>query len=510
MRKPPPPPSYLDRAIRFVSPGWALKRQADRLRLEALTAYRAASAGRLRAGWSMGQTSPITESWSLQRLREFSRDLNRNDPVASGATDTLTVNIVGRGLRPQSRLRAEFLGLSPEKGRELQRQAENIWQAWTPRADAGNRLSFDELQFLALRKIVEDGEVLALPVVVDDSWRSISRAVELLEADRLTGQGCTTEIGRETGIDLGPRGEPRFYNLLKADPTKRWPGTPATERVPAWDKQGRPRVLHIFRSLRPGQMRGVPLFAPVISYFQDLADYLEAEVVAAKVAACLSIFITRTDPYLGAQAAATSTDAVSNKPIQDLEPWSVNYLGLGESVNQLDFKRGGETFQGFLEGVLRIIGAALSLPYELLLKDFSKTNYSSARAALLEGRRMFTAWRSWFAPKFCQVFWELVLEEAFLRGLFDAPGFYDQQAEYVRCDWIGGAWGWVDPVKEVAASKLATDYGFSTLAEECAAQGRDWEEVLEQKRREQDKIQELELIMPLAPQVTLVDQGGGK
>ena len=87
--------------------------------------------------------------------------------------------------------------------------------------------------------------------------------------------------------------------------------------------------------------------------------------------------------------------------------------------------------------------------------------------------------------------WELVLEEAFLRGLFDAPDFYARRSEYCRAAWIGGGWGWVDPVKEVQSSQMAVNSGLSTLAEECAGQGRDWEEILEQIKREQDRAAEL-------------------
>jgi lambda family phage portal protein len=149
-----------------------------------------------------------------------------------------------------------------------------------------------------------------------------------------------------------------------------------------------------------------------------------------------------------------------------------------------------------LTGLLRLIGAALNLPYELLLKDFSKTNYSSARAALLEGRRMFMTWRNWFSRRFLQPIYELVLEEAYARGLFEVSDWERNKAEYCRCIWIGGGWGWIDPTKEVEASKMALDWGLSTLAEEAAAQGRNWEETLEQRAREEQKIQELGLIIP--------------
>jgi lambda family phage portal protein len=460
--------------------------------------YRGAEAGRLRGDWNLGATNTTPDTWELTTLRNRSRDLNRNDPVASGATDTLGHNIVGRGLRPQARLRAEYLGISEDQARELQRQAEFIWQAWVPMADSGNRLDFNELQFLALRKIVEDGEVLALPIMAPEPWRPIKRAIELLEADRLCPGMTQSAAGNVTGVEVGSRGEPLAYWISPVDQQSGAYNLASPQRIEARDRQGRPRVLHIFRTTRPGQLRGVPFFAPALTYFKDLADYLEAEVVAARVAACLAVFIIKADPYQAMAGAATGVEQITNARVQGIEPGMIPYLNVGEDIKIVDPKRGGETFNGFVEGVLRLIGASLGLPYELLIKDFSKTNYSSARAALLEGRRMFINWRSWFAAKFCQPIWDLVLEEAFLRGQFDAPKFYENRLEYTRAQWIGGGWGWVDPVKEVQASKLAIDYGLSTQAEEVAGQGGDWEEVYEQLKREQDKAAELGLTFPMS------------
>jgi len=484
--------SWLDKAISYVSPKTGLSRLAARARIEMAANYRGSESSRLRSDWVLGVDSTTPGGWELSRLRERARDLNRNDPLSSGATDTLGHNIVGKGLKPQSRLRAEYLPVDEEKARSLQRQAELIWNTWAPLADSGNRLDFDEIQFVALRKIIEDGETIALPVMVkNEPWRTIRRAVELVESERLARSDVFGML--DTGIELGNRGEPKTYHIRKADHQNKNQGKSVA--IPARDKAGRPNILHVFRTLRPGQQRGIPLFAPVLTYFKDLADYLEAEVVAARVAACLAVFITKQDPMNLATAMQTDTETSSGDRIAGIEPGLVGYLNTGESINVVDPKRPGDSFQPFLEGLLRIIGASLGLPYELLLKDFSKTNYSSARAALLEGRRMFTTWRGWFARRFCQPIWDLVLEEAYLRGLFDAPDFYKYRSEYTRALWIGGGWGWVDPTKEVEASSNAVAYGLSTLAEEAAGQGRDWEEILEQRKREQDKAAELGVVL---------------
>ena len=79
------------------------------------------------------------------------------------------------------------------------------------------------------------------------------------------------------------------------------------------------------------------------------------------------------------------------------------------------------------------------------------------------------------------------------KGLVDAPDFYENRYAYTRCKWIGPGRGWVDPVKEAQACQIRMDIGLSTLEAECAGQGLDWEEVLEQRAREKAKLTELGL-----------------
>lgn len=144
------------------------------------------------------------------------------------------------------------------------------------------------------------------------------------------------------------------------------------------------------------------------------------------------------------------------------------------------------------------MGAGVNLPYELLMKDWSKTNYSSARAALLEAWRFFQGRRYWLTTYWASPVYSLWLEEAVNRKLIDAPGFYEDKASYCRAKWIGAGRGWIDPVKEAQAAQLRMQTLISTLEDECAEQGKDWEEVLEQIAREQERMKELGVQMPAA------------
>jgi capsid protein len=138
--------------------------------------------------------------------------------------------------------------------------------------------------------------------------------------------------------------------------------------------------------------------------------------------------------------------------------------------------------------MLRSIGAGLNMPYELVFRDFSKTNYSSARAALLEAWRYFSSVRQFLIDHWCLAIYDLWFEEAVNRGLIPdctPDDYYANQVAWTRCKWIFAGRGWVDPFKEARAADQRLKSKISTLADECGEQGRDWRDQIEQDAREQ-------------------------
>jgi lambda family phage portal protein len=188
----------------------------------------------------------------------------------------------------------------------------------------------------------------------------------------------------------------------------------------------------------------------------------------------------------------------------------IKHLMPGETITSFNPQRPSATFEPFVDRILKAISAALGLPYELVAKDFSKTNYSSARAALLEARRYFKVRQEWLSQKLCQPVWEMLLEEAYLNGELDAADFYQEgrpKPAWLRARWIAPGWSWVDPLKEVKASREAVAGNISSLADEVASQGKDWEEILEQRAREEQKRKELGLPETTADSKTPKDKG---
>jgi lambda family phage portal protein len=218
---------------------------------------------------------------------------------------------------------------------------------------------------------------------------------------------------------------------------------------------------------------------------------MEAELVAARIAACFSIFIKSESAY--DKAYGRKSDTENDKFIEELEPGMIEYLNPGEDISSFNPNRPGQQFDTFVEKTLRFIGAGLNIPYEIVLKDFSKTNFSSARAAILEAQKFFRSQQKFIAQRLCYPCWLWLADERFLRGEIAVADYFERRLDYTKVKWIPPGWGYVDPEKEIAASKEAIDNNVSTLAEECAAHGRDWEEVLKQRAREEELRRKLGL-----------------
>ena len=134
----------IDNVISFFSPKAGFKRRMYREAInvsQKFGAYKGASRDRLRSSWLPGGGSADQDLLpELADIRERSRDLNRNDAHAAGITSTMTTNVIGTGIRPQSRADKEDLGINEELANDFQKKAERVWKRWLPYADAGERM----------------------------------------------------------------------------------------------------------------------------------------------------------------------------------------------------------------------------------------------------------------------------------------------------------------------------------------------------------------------------------
>jgi len=428
----------------------------------------------------------------LPTLRARTRDLERSDPHAAAVIDAWVNQVIGTGLWPQSRIDHEVIGISAEQARTFEKSAERLYKRWARAADVSRRLTAPEVQALIFRQIVVNGDVFVLPRFTPRARMVSQLAVETIEADRVTTPARKQgDLSIREGVRVGADGVPRAYFIKKTHPGEVMnPQIDDFVEVAPATSSGRPQVIHLYQMRRPGQTRGIPFLSPALSYFKDLQQYFRAELVAAKVSACIAILVEMESP-LGEIQASTRQDG--EERLRTMYPGMIEYLRAGEKVSGFNPQRPNTAFDSFVMRILRAAGASNGIPYEIVSQDFSQTTYTSGRMALTEVRRLFRSWQRWLADHFCTPFWELLIEEAVLAGELDAPDFEEFRDEYLRAFWVGQGWSWVDPQKEVTATADAIAANLSTLQDELSARGIDWEEGLEQRAREMDLIEKLGL-----------------
>jgi lambda family phage portal protein len=456
------------------------------------------------SNWSPRRLTWIEEGRQRERIVERANDIAANNAHGASLIDSITINTVGTGLWPQSKPNWKRLGITEAQAQEIAETMEWEFDQWSREADASApsaetaTCNFYGLQFQNIWSMLVNGEFINLPLMLDDPSRRYSLALQTVDPVRLrTPMALLGAKDVRDGIRLGKNGQPTGYLMADPEDGKLYTSLDLRNFREIRPRAGhRPTVIHRFHKKTPEQVRGNSILAPAMKFFRDINDYLDFELVGSIIAASFPVFIEKspnTDPESEYTEDPTGADQTR---YQEVSP-GVMYGNAGEKPNILANPRPAGSFGIFVETILRAVGAAAGMPYEIIAKDFSKTNYSSARAALEEAWRVFGMYQDWLVNYFCQVIWEMVWEEAWLRGRIKlpagSPDFYSAKAEWTAATWIVPERTNLDPVKEIVAAVMAKNNNMGTDADFAAKRGKDWEAVYEQRAREIKKAKELEL-----------------
>ena len=465
-------------------------------------------------------------------LRQRSRMLYMSSPVATAAINTNRTKIVGIGLTLKSTLDYELLGMTSDAAKGWQRRTEAEFRMWCKRenCDALGLNSFLGLQQLALKSWLSSGDVFVLikrrkPTPLNP----YSLRLHLIEADRVSTPakyrsgvlGGSTVNGKipdgedgaghmiYDGVEVDEYGCVVAYHICNGYP-REYSGTDLKwTRVLAYgEKTGLPNVLHIMEAERPDQYRGVPYLSQVIEPLLQLRRYTESELMAALVQSFFTAWITtETNPMEipinevgvgdvtpgdGVDVDGGPTDNYSDSENEyEMGPGTVTHLEPGESIEFGHPNIPTAGFETFVKTMVRLVGASLELPYDVLIKEFN-SSYSASRAALQEAWEAFRMKRGWLVDDFCQPVYELFLAEAVALRRIRATGYFDDpllRMSWAEARWIGPVQGSLDPLKEAKADIMLIDRGIKTHEQVTRERGGgDWEENVEQLRRENELL----------------------
>lgn len=479
-------------------------------------------------------------NWNRDRMVARARDLYRNEGWARGAIGRILDSTIGAEYRlvakPDWRWLAARYGKAFDAAwaREFRQAVEASWRFYANDVvgrynDHERELTVSQQFRLALGHKLVDGESLLLgywhPERVGYGGAQYATAYQIVDPDRLGNPYMLVDNKYlRGGRELDDDGVVTAYHLREAEPYDWYNAVESVtwRRIEREDEDGFLRVVYDRDMDRAGQHRGLSIFVPVLGPLKMLARYYGVEMQAATVASVLGLAVTSPydqeevrqaidGPRIGPDSVPPGWDFYNDYLGQRRSLFGydkgllmngvrIPVLGMGEKIEGVSAARPHSNFTPFTHEMLRRFAAVLGLSAEQVTQDYSEASWSSARAGIVEAEKSFVRRLGDFNANTATPVYANWLAEPYDRGELPlpngAPLYLEARAALSRCRWLGAARGWVDPVAERQGAVLGLDAAFSTLEEECAQQGMDFEENIEQRAYEQELFERHNLPPP--------------
>ena len=242
--------------------------------------------------WIPRQLDTSQAAYERESIGERAIDLVNNDPSASGVVDAFSNTVVGPGLLPHPVLDADILGIEKDAATAIENRQKWVFKRWSPMADAGRRMSFAGIAFLASRQLIQFGEFFFALPMISDPLRPYMLSIQSIHPLRVkTPIDLLNNANIKDGVEIDENGAPIAYWIKKATAGS-WSHDMSSNFNRIAARIGhRERILHCFITKDPEQIRGISVFSPAMKMFKDLSDYLDAELVSNIVTAAFSLFI---------------------------------------------------------------------------------------------------------------------------------------------------------------------------------------------------------------------------
>lgn len=414
------------------------------------------------------------------KLRNRARyEALESNSYAKGIVLTLANDTIGTGPRLQM--------LTPNP--EVNRRIETEFCKWAKRIRLG-----EKLRTMRLAKAV-DGEAFAL-LTSNPRIGEIQLDLLLVEADQI----CTPNLAFQDEYAIDGIRFDRFWNPIEYHMLKNHPGSdrPFASGFYDYDRIPASGMLHWYRADRPGQHRGIPEITPALNLFAQLRRFTLATIAAAETAASF--------------AAVLQSDSVPDEgpePIDALDAIELEYrmattLPQGWKLGQIRAEHPTTTYEMFKNQILNEIARCVNMPFNIAAGNSARYNYASGR---LDHQTYFRAQR--IEQNHCEAIcldtlFDQWIDEAALAGVLPDAALI----ESLDHQWFWDGQEHVDPQKEANAQAVRLANLTTSLSEEYARRGQDWETSLRQIAKERELMQELG-IAPAAP-VDTPDEAGSE
>jgi lambda family phage portal protein len=404
-------------------------------------------------------------------MRDRARNLDRNNSLASAVLDRAVENVVGTGIAIRPSTDSE----------EFNKEAGEKWQEWQQKCDLRRMHDFASIQQMTYRALKRDGDVGCI-LAVEQTPEG-----EVPKLQPMEGEYIETPAGKYgpamiDGVELNSAGAPVRFWLRQFNAEK------------PYDIQHRallPRdFVYLSNPDRFSVVRGPSQFAQSFELFDQISGYLEGTVMSAKIASYLALVIKKTNATNVLAGFSTHTNTAGQTVRKKLlEPAQTLYLEPGEDAQSFAPNQPTQNFPDAIAAFSRFVGLKFGLTIEQVLLDFSRTNYSSSRAARLQAQQTADMEQFRFAYQFVSRIYQWWLSRtAIVGGFMSKP-----PEEFWKHEWIPQAKPWVDPSKEIDFAERAVALGVDTRTYIAKGLGYEFNKLCEQNERDRELMEKHKL-----------------
>jgi len=412
-----------------------------------------------------GLSANAANTASVRRtLRNRARYEVANNSYAKGIVLTLANDLIGTGPRLQM--------LTSDQ--EANRRIEAAFHEWSAAIGLAAKL-----RTMRMARAT-DGEAFGLLISNPRLAHPIQLDLRLVEADQVTTPHLNPLAHGVDGIVLDAWGNPIEYHVLKHHP-----GDVPVGGLLDFDQVPAAGMIHWFRADRPSQYRGIPDILPALPLFAQLRRFTLAVLAAAETAADFAGILYTDAPASGEADSAEPFESI------ELEKRALVTMPGGWRMSQIEAQQPATTYREFKAEILNEIARCLNMPFNIAAANSASYNYASGRMDHQVYFKSIRVDQSQVARVVLDRLLAAWLDEAVL-----IPGLLPETSGTIatwRHTWFFDGQEHVDPQKEASAQATRLQSHTTTLADEFARRGQDWETQLRQRAKELALMRELGL-----------------
>jgi lambda family phage portal protein len=355
---------------------------------------------------------------------------------------------------------------------EWNSEAEKLWNEYWQSPCVSGTLSGKRLEALAFLEMLETGDIFEM--IVKDAGEL---KIQLFEAEQcvMYSGAIRDNNGRfssaRNGILRDDLGRPLRYVFAPYGTT----GYVDRSKATPYDAQ---HVIHLFDSERPSASRGMPALQASFAMLHRINDICDAEAIARQMLAHLAMTVTRGEGPAAAYGESTADTQDTKFRIQELDYATIFHARPGESIAAVDRNIPGGDFEKSMIVFLRMLGLPLGMPLELVMLDWTKSNYSQSRAVMQQAYQTFGHWQNLLKTRSLSRIYKRKIEEWVKGGKLAA------NAQAYRHEWITPSFPWIDEAKELEAQGKKIELSLSSHGEICKALQHDRDTIVSARETE--------------------------